>query len=163
MEEERNDEMPKIEMPKSADMKPCPHCGDADHLEMLMIDDVFGKPFFTVICNYHKGGCGARGGGADSAYRALELWNMRSLLGYQHATWYGVPYDEACRVLRKALIDRDGITCEMIPHPDYDLVTCSNCGHEDDTNIVYVIGGHVEYRGKFCTECGAPVREGGAR
>ena len=88
---------------------------------------------------------------------------MRSLLGYQHATWYGVPYDEACRVLRKALIDRDGITCEMIPHPDYDLVTCSNCGHEDDTNIVYVIGGHVEYRGKFCTECGAPVREGGAR
>ena len=62
-----------------------------------------------------------------------------------------------------ALIDRDGITCEMIPHPDYDLVTCSNCGHEDDTNIVYVIGGHVEYRGKFCTECGAPVREGGAR
>lgn len=155
--------MTKIKMHELVSLNQCPHCKDGGHPTMRMFDGPYKEPLFHVVCDENEGGCGATGGSADSLYLAVDLWNMRNPLWYQHATWYGVPYDEACRVLRKALIERDGITCEMIPHPDYDLVTCSNCGHEDDTNIVYVIGGHVEYRGKFCTECGAPVKEGGAR
>ena len=132
---------------------------------MLSFENVYGEVLFHVVCAESKGGCGATGGAGGSFSVALALWNMRDPLGYQQATWYGVPYDEACRVLRKALIERDGTTCEMVPHPYYECLVCSNCGHEDDVNIIYdPAGGNckVKYDGYFCTECGAPVKEGGA-
>ena len=163
MEEERNDEMTEKITPKQ--LKPCPHCKDGGHPEMLSFENVYGEVLFHVVCAESKGGCGATGGAGGSFSVALALWNMRAPLGYEQATWYGVPYDEACRALRKALIERDGTTCEMVPHPDYECLVCSNCGHEDDVNIIYdPAGGNckVKYDGYFCTECGAPVKEGGA-
>jgi Restriction alleviation protein Lar len=33
---------------------------------------------FCVICDASTGGCGAQGGGADSAEQAIEKWNLRN-------------------------------------------------------------------------------------
>lgn len=50
-------------------------------------------------------------------------------------------------------------TCQMEPHPDYDLVTCSNCGYEEEKLILIPTVENASFDGKFCPNCGAEVIE----
>ena len=104
--------MTELDMDKLPEIIPCPHCQDGGHpklttwADLELLEEEGEEPVFTVVCAVTEGGSGATGGCAGDPKMAIELWNMRSPLGYRHATWYGVPYDEACRVLRKALMER---------------------------------------------------------
>ena len=146
----------EIEMADLPKIIACPHCKDGGHpklttwSELECVEDEGDEPVFTVVCAFTEGGCGATGGCASDPKLAIDLWNMRGVMGYEGCTWYGVPYEEACKVLRKALMDKNN-ECVMEPHPDYDLVTCSKCGFE------------VEYDGNFCRNCGAPVKGGACK
>lgn len=48
-------------------------------------------------------------------------------------------------------------TCHMVQDPDYDFVTCSHCGYEEEGNLLYELGGKVIYNGNYCPNCGAKV------
>lgn len=48
-------------------------------------------------------------------------------------------------------------TCQMIPDEDYDFVTCSICGYEEERNLLYPPAGLQIFDGNYCPNCGAKV------
>lgn len=74
---------------KLNEIKPCPFCGgtklfvgtiaeielqDKDHE-----DYEINKQYYSVVCAYNAGGCGASVGGLNrSADEAIEAWNRRT-------------------------------------------------------------------------------------
>lgn len=48
-------------------------------------------------------------------------------------------------------------TCQMFPDEDYDFVTCSACGYEEERNLIYPADSLQEFDGRYCPNCGARV------
>ena len=46
----------------SDELKPCPHCGNSDHLMVKQVEGETASPDnFQVVCDWLSGGCGASG------------------------------------------------------------------------------------------------------
>jgi len=54
--------------------KPCPFCGNIESVEMQNKE----TDSYNVLCNYEKGGCGARGGVRYMENEAKKVWNERA-------------------------------------------------------------------------------------
>lgn len=63
------------------------------------------------------------------------------------------------RIIERKAEERYKRTCKMEPHPDYDLVTCSICGYEEERLILIPTVENASFDGKFCPNCGAEVIE----
>lgn len=61
-------------------IKPCPYCG-GDEIDFSTSDELDVTPndmgMITLVCNFHKGGCGAMSGFESSKELALKQWNSR--------------------------------------------------------------------------------------
>ena len=69
-----------------AEIKPCPFCGKTiaiagtvAELDELVGDEDYYHGYFTVVCDFKKGGCGASiGRKHESEEEAVEAWNRRT-------------------------------------------------------------------------------------
>lgn len=59
--------------------------------------------------------------------------------------------------MKKAWNDRYERKCKMIPDKDYDFVTCTACGYEEERNLLYSVDGLQEFDGNYCPKCGCKV------
>lgn len=110
------------------ELKGCPFCGRSEHLEIVKLEDSMHPKQYKVTCDITSGGCGGIGGYRFSKQEAIEAWN-----------------------------NRHERTCQMIPDEDYDFVTCSNCGYEEERNLLYPPAGLQIFDGNYCPNCGAKV------
>ena len=70
------------------ELKACPHCGKKDTVDFTTCVETEDcahfeecpeeEPYYCVVCNIHKGGCGASGGFAPTRQEAVEKWNRRA-------------------------------------------------------------------------------------
>lgn len=84
----------------SDELKPCPHCGNSDHLMVKQVEGETVSPNnFQVVCSWMLGGCGASGGVRRTEVEAIAAWNARADDADE------LPTDDACAILRKNLYD----------------------------------------------------------
>lgn len=63
----------------SDELKPCPHCGNSDHLMAKRVEGEAVSPDnFQVVCGWLSGGCGASGGVRRTEAEAIAAWNARA-------------------------------------------------------------------------------------
>lgn len=100
----------------SDELKPCPHCGSATAPEIsncveiescANFEECSCEPFSCVVCDVHKGGCGASGGFAVGEEKAVEKWNTRA--------------ERTCRMNHVLLYDEEAV----------DGIECDECGWSD--------------------------------
>lgn len=123
------------------ELKMCPFCGRsvahvgtiAEH-EFLDRDDncyKYCSTHYEVVCDFHRGGCGASTGGSLSTPKqAIEAWNKRTEIGQvKHGRWEFVN-DYECRCthcLENSVVDH-------ADEPNY----CPNCGAKmDEEQTIY--------------------------
>lgn len=65
-------------------LKPCPFCGkrvaEVKTIQeiCLLETDLVNPNYYSIRCNYHKGGCGTTlGGEYETEEEAIEKWNTR--------------------------------------------------------------------------------------
>ena len=125
------------------ELKPCPYCFGPVELGRALHDyDKWGV--WCPHCNPLSKAV------YDSKEEAAAAWNGRLAVD---------PRDVAM-ALRDGELWQRVRECEMVQDPDYDLVTCSYCGYEEERNILVAPGGIVTYDGNFCPQCGGRVKEG---
>lgn len=58
---------------------PCPFCGESNSATIDEEDniDLSENSYYSVVCNYRKGGCGSSSGYKETIEEAVELWNTR--------------------------------------------------------------------------------------
>ena len=84
----------------SDELKPCPHCGNSDHLMVKQVEGETASPDnFQVVCDWLSGGCGASGWVRRTEAEAIAAWNARADDADE------LPTDDACAILRKNLYD----------------------------------------------------------
>lgn len=63
-------------------LKPCPFCGSKNVLlltEKELKEDETKGDYMTVVCDLHRGGCGATSGFRQYEEDAVDAWNRRTL------------------------------------------------------------------------------------
>ena len=65
-----------------SELKKCPFCGNTNICVMMDWeiegrDESDGAGFYSVVCNYLNGGCGACGGYRETKDEAIIAWNKR--------------------------------------------------------------------------------------
>ena len=63
-------------------LKPCPFCGNREALDLedFYEGSVLDSTDIAVVCNFHKGGCGASSSYQRSEAEAIAAWNRRAEL-----------------------------------------------------------------------------------
>ena len=64
------------------ELKNCPFCGGSDvcpvmNTELEGLEHSEGSGYFTVVCKYNNGGCGATSGYRPTRKDAIIAWNGR--------------------------------------------------------------------------------------
>lgn len=61
-------------------LKPCPFCGSESVIlltEKELEEDETKSDYMTVVCDMHRGGCGAKSGFRQHGESAIAGWNKR--------------------------------------------------------------------------------------
>lgn len=109
--------------------------------------------------------CPFCGGNADISCDKLpevlmtNVWNAVARCGSCGALVADIADNEseAIQNVSDAWNTRHERTCVMIPDEDYDFVTCSHCGYEEERNLLYPAEGLQIFDGNYCPNCGAKV------
>lgn len=92
----------------SNELKPCPFCGETEHLEIVKLEDSMHPRQYEVVCAMDSGGCGGSAGYRSSKQDAIDVWNTR--------------YERTCKFIEVG-DDYDEIYAQVYK--------CSNCGVEN--------------------------------
>lgn len=68
-----------------SELKPCPFCGrqnieldSSKELEEYENFEECHSEYYTLVCDWNKGGCGASSGFYPTIKEAIEAWNRRA-------------------------------------------------------------------------------------